>query len=189
MWMKDGRVSVPCNDLQSWTFSCSFSPTFFPKGNAFSHFRPRQGDLQPTLIAEHALKTLIPGQDIKTTLQNQESHRHLLWWGGFFLSSPLTVPTYPFLFQGLLLFHLLPTTTSLHNRDKPHMQIDIKDQKCHIIFVPHTALWLAPSFYCNFFPYFPYTVGGSTGFAGFSYLFSITAWSTALIFMTASLSK
>lgn len=147
MWMKDRRVNVTCNDLQSWSFSCSFFPTFFPKGNASSRFRGRQGDLQPTLIAEHAFKTLIPGQEIKITLKNEES----LWWDLFFyLLHQLFLLILSFSKCPFFLSYYLQLSTSIAG-DKPHMQIGTKSQKCHIIFLSDPALGLAASFSYNYF--------------------------------------
>lgn len=57
------------------------------------------------------------------------------------------------------------------------MQIGIKDQKCHPIFLPDTASQLTLSFYCNYF-LSPFTVGGNTGWARFPCLFLHTVMFT-----------
>lgn len=120
------------------------------------------------LIAEHAFKTLIPGQEIKTTLKNKERNIHLTW--NLYLLHQLFLLILSFSrdpFISLSYYLLLPSPIT---GDKPHMQTGIKDQKCRTIFFPDTASWPTPSFHCNYF-LFPYTVGGNTGYARFPCLF------------------
>lgn len=152
MWIKDRRVSVACTDLQSWTFSCSFFPTFFPKGNAFSQFRVGKEIYNPHLLQNMLAKHSFQDKTLKLLCRIRKTT--CISYDEFFLSSPLAVPTYPFLSQGLLLFKLLLTTIYLHNwKQNTHAERHQKSEMSHQFFYWY-SLATGPLILLQFFPIF-----------------------------------